>query len=285
MKLSFASLFTKFTLATAVAGTLAGCDEPEYATPSPVTTSSVGQAQVLIVNASPGTQGVTITRDNAAFGMALPYLGMSTTRSYTAMPAGQRLFIYNDPANIPATPTTAPAGTPPITTARSLVSRTSYLGGTSYTIFLTDAPTRAYAFPVTSSSDQGGIRSITLTDNLNAPAAGNAKIRFVNLSPSGTYGIYNSVTMASLFSAVPNRAYRATTNTSTAMPPVTTNFANFTEVAAGSYTLDVRSTATTPIVGTQQVFTLAAGKIYTFYTRGIANNTTTPLGISVVEHN
>ena len=295
MKFSFVSLVTKLTLATSVAGALVGCDDPTYPTPASVTESSVGQAQVLVVNAAPGSTGINITLDNVAFGSALPYLGVSTA---TPFAAGQRLFIFNEPTNIPATPIvtpTPPAPLPVVTVARPLVSRASFLGGTNYTVFLTDPPTRAYAAVITATSDQGGIRSVTLIDNLAAPTvATNAKIRFVNLAPTATggntnYGIFNFLTRAPLFSAVPTRGYRSTANTSTATPPVTTTFANFTEVPAGSYTLDVRSVATTPLVGTQQVVTLVAGKIYTLYTRGIsvgtANNGPTPLGISVVTHN
>ena len=284
MKFSFNSFVPKLTLAAALVGTLAGCDDPEYATPTPVTTSAVGQARVLVVNAAPGTAGASVSIDNVASGTALPYLGVS---SVTSVAAGQRLFLYNDANNIPATPAAATtAGVAPLTTPRTFAARSSFSGGLNYTTFITDAPTRAYVYPVTATSDQGGIRTLTLTDDLSAPAvATNAKIRFVNLASTGTYGIYNSITQASLFSAVPLRGYRLSTNTSTATPPVTTNFAAFTEVPAGTYTLDVRSTATAPLVGTQQVITLTAGKIYTLYVRGISGNTTTPRGISVVPHN
>ncbi|OGX84480.1 DUF4397 domain-containing protein [Hymenobacter glacialis] len=275
MKFSFASLFTKLTLATSVAGALVGCDEPNYPTPTPVTESSVGQARVLVVNAAPGSQGVTTTVDSSPFGAVAPYLGTAAA-TYTGVSAGQRLFLFNDPANIPSN-ATAPA------TPRTVAARTAYLGGTNYTVFVTDVPTRASA-----GTDQGGIRTVTLTDNLAPPAvATNAKIRFVNLATTATsgstsYGIYNSLTQASLFSSIPLRTYRATSSgTGTAA----VSFANFTEVAAGTYTLDVRSVATTPLVGTQQVITLVAGKIYTFYVRGIAGNSSTPLGISVVTHN
>ena len=291
MKFSFVSLLTKLTLATSVAGALVGCDEPTYPTPTPVTESSVGKAQVLVVNAAPGSTGVGITLDNTALGSALPYLGVSPI---TSVAAGLRLFIYSEPTNIPATPVVTPPPTVPlpvVTVARPVVARTALLGGTNYTIFITDPPTRAYAPIITATSDQGGIRLLTLTDNLAAPAvATNAKIRFVNLAPTATggnttYGIFNSLTQAPLFSAVPTRVYRSIASTSTATPPVTTTFANFTEVAAGAYTLDVRSAPATPLAGTQQVITLVAGKIYTLYTRGVAGNTTTPLGISVVTHN
>ena len=294
MKFSFVSLLTKLTLATSVAGALVGCDEPTYPTPTPVTESSVGQARVLVVNAAPGSQGVTTQLDNQPFGAVAPYLS-NAAGTYTSVSAGLRLLLFNDPANIPATPpVVTPAPVPPLpvlTAPRTLVSRTAFLGGTNYTIFVTDLPTRAYAAPVTATSDRGGIRLVTLTDDLAAPAvATNAKVRFVNLAPtatggSTTYGIFNSSTQASLFSAVPTRGYRLTTNTSTATPPVTTNFANFTEVAAGAYRLDVRSAATTPLAGTRQDITLVAGKIYTLYVRGIAGNANTPLGISLVTHN
>ena len=292
MKFSFVSLITKFTLATSVAGALVGCDDPTYPTPTPVTESSVGRAQVLVVNAAPGSTSVGITLDNTAFGTPLPYLGVSAA---TSIPAGLRLFIYSEPTNIPATPAPTPPPATPlpvVTVARPVVARTAFLGGTNYTVFLTDVPTRAYAFPITATSDQGGIRTLTLTDNLAAPTAGTAKIRFVNLAPSGTYGIFNTSTVpagTSLFLAVPTRRFRDISFITPAVPPsttaTTTNFTNFTEVAAGSYTLDARSTATAPLAGTQLPLTLVAGKIYTLYTRGIAGNATTPLGISVVTHN
>ncbi|SNR69637.1 MULTISPECIES: DUF4397 domain-containing protein [Hymenobacter] len=265
MKFSFASFFTKLTLATSVASALVGCDDPDYATPSPVTTSTVGQAQVTVVNASPGATGTTVTVDNAAFGTALPYLSATNA---TAVNAGLRLFEFSEPTNIKTASgtTIVPA------------SRTSFSGGTNYLTFITDAPTRAAA-----GTDVGGIRTLTLTTSLAAPAnADNARIRFVNLSSSGTYGIFNSITQASLFSAAPTRAYRGLT-TGTGASLVT--FANFTEVPAATYTLDVRSAVTTPLVGTQQVITFAKGKSYTLYVRGIAGNNATPLGISVVQHN
>ncbi|MFD2786337.1 DUF4397 domain-containing protein [Hymenobacter rubripertinctus] len=283
MKFSFASLVTKLTLATSVAGALVGCDEPTYPTPSPVTVSTVGQAQVLVVNASPGSQGVTTTLENLPFGTVTPYLG-SPVATYSPVNAGSRLFVFNDPANIPATPAAATAaGVAPLTAARPITARLPFQGGTNYTVFLTDAPTRAYVYPVTGTSDQGGIRTLSLFDNLSAPAvATNARVRFVNLASTGTYGIYNSLTQAPLFSAVPLRAYRAVNAT---VGTTTTTFANFTEVPAATYTLDVRSVATTPIAGTQRGLTFAAGKSYTLYVRGIAGNATTPLGISVVQHN
>ena len=281
--MKFSSVFTKLTLAASVAVALTSCDDPEYATPTPVTSSSLGQTRILVVNAAPGTTGTSVTLDNIVYNPSpLPYLGQGT--AYSTVSGGQRLLVVNDPANIPAVPANPPAGTVTPTTPRTLAARSAYSAGLNYTVFITDQPTRAFAVPVTTTSDQGGVRTISLIDDLSAPAtATNAKIRFVNLAPpSGSYGIFNSTTNTALFSAVPIRAYRAI-NSGTVAP--VTNYATFTEVPAGSYNLDVRSTASTAIAGTQQTITFAAGKIYTLYVRGVAGNATTPLGISVVTHN
>lgn len=270
MKLSFHSMRNQVLLASACAATLASCGDPDYPTPKPATSSSVGQARVLVVNAAPGTTGATVSLDNSAFGSSLAYLASAP---YTNVTGGQRLFQYTDPTNIPATPTNAPANTPALTASRTVISRSAFVPGTNYTVFITDQPTRAYVYPVTSSSDQGGVRTLTLTDDLTAPAAGKAKVRFVNLSPSlsatSGFGLYNTGTSSFLFSA---RTYRASTPA-------------FTEVNAGTYTLDVRATPTsTPSIAAQP-FTFQDGKIYTLYTRGLTGNAATPLGVSTVLHN
>lgn len=266
MKSSFFSVFNKLALTAAVATTLVGCGDPEYATPEPVTTGSLASARVLVVNASPGSQASAVTIDNVSTGQSINYLSAVST-GYLAVPLGQRQIGIVSPNNV-----TNAAGA-----VNPGVVRQAFATGISYTVFSTDAPTRTG-----SGTDLGGIRAIALTDNLAAPAAGRAKIRFVNLSSSGTYGIFNSVTQAALFSSAPTRAYRAI---SAGSGTSAVNFANFTEVNGGTYTLDVRSTATTPIANTQQVVTFATGRIYTLYVRGVANNATTPLGISVVQHN
>lgn len=271
MRIFHSSFFTKLTLAASATAVLVSCDDPEYPTPVPATTSTVSQSQARIVNAAPGATTTAALIDNVAFGSSLPYLGTIAT----PVSAGQRLFLFNEPTNIPtnATPPAAP---------RTVALRSAFLGGNNYTVFLTDQPNRA--IPANQTTDQGGIRTLVLTDNLAAPTgANNAKIRFVNLSQSGTYGIFNAAG-ASLFTAAPTRAYRGLT-TGTGASLVT--FSNFTEVAAGTYGLNVRSAATTPIAGTAQEFTFAAGKIYTLYVRGLAGSgsSTTALGISSVQHN
>ena len=269
MKFSFNSFVPKLTLAAALVGTLAGCDDPEYATPQAITTASTAQARYQVVNAAPGGNNAQLLSiDNVAPATAfapIPYLGTAT---YSSLSAGQRLLLFSVTGNL---------------NNQQLAVRPTFNTGSSSTIFLTDSPTRP-----ASGTDPGGVRSVVLADNLSAPAAAtDAKIRFVNLATTGTYGIYNTTATpaASLFSAVPFRASRAITNTTTTTPAVTTNFANFTDITAGTYTLEVRSNATTTLPGTQLTTTFAPGKIYTLYVRGTASNATTPLGISVVTHN
>ena len=274
MKFSFVSLVTKLTLATSVAGALVGCDEPTYPAPSPIETASAAQALYQIVNAAPGgNDAQLLSIDNVAPTSAFAPIPYLETATYANLPAGQRLLLFSVTGNL---------------NSQRVAVRPTFSTNSNTTVFLTDSPTRAAA-----GTDPGGVRTVVLADNLTAPTvATRAKVRFVNLSSSGTYGIFNTTTVpagVSLFSAIPTRRFRDITFTTPAVPPSTTatitNFANFTEVPEGLYTLDARSAATTALTGTRLPVTLAAGKIYTLYVRGIAGNTTTPLGISVVTHN
>ncbi|WP_046246689.1 DUF4397 domain-containing protein [Hymenobacter terrenus] len=276
MKFSFVSLFTKLTLVASASCALVSCDEPEYSEAKPITTASTAQGRYQIVNAAPGAGNAQLLSiDNVALPTApapIPYLG---TAAYTNISAGQRLLLFSTATNL---------------NSQQIPSRSAFNTGSSSTIFLTDIPTRA-----STSTDQGGVRTVVLPDNLAAPTnAANAKVRFINLSPSLTasgangFGLFNVSNSTFLF-APTGRGYRATSYTPASVPgapaPVTTNFANFTEVVPGTYTLEVRATVTaTPNVAAQPI-TFATGKIYTLYTRGVASSTATPLGISMVTHN
>ncbi|SHL53382.1 DUF4397 domain-containing protein [Hymenobacter psychrotolerans] len=293
MKFLSSSLFAKLTLAASAAAVLTGCDDPDYPTPSPVTASTVSAARVLVVNASPGSQTSTITIDNVASGQSVGYL--SSTTGYFAVPAGQRQIGVVSPNNVKyANGEVAPG-----------VVRQQFASGSSYTVFSTDAPTRA-----ASGSDIGGMRAIALSDNLSAPAAGRARVRFVNLSPSYSAGV-DSLGLYTLVSPDPaaigkflfapiGRTYRsiaftvaavAATPTTPARPARSLNFANFTDIPAGTYSFDVRRSpraAANPsqVIIPATALTFASGKIYTVYSRGTnATGSATPLGLSVVTHN
>ena len=278
MKSLFSSFFTKLTLLATSAAVLVSCDEPNYPDAAPITTASTAQARYQIVNAAPGAGNAQLLSiDNLAPATAfapLPYLSSAT---YANLSAGQRLLLFSAATNL---------------NNQQVVLRNAFSTGSNTTVFLTDIPTRA-----ASGTDPGGVRTLVLTDNLAAPSTGRSRVRFINVSPSLTasgangFGLYltattTSATINSFLFAPTGRGYRATSYTvPNSSPAQTTNFANFTDVAAGSYTLDVRASATaTPDVA-PQVLTFASGKIYTVYVRGLRGNATTPLGLSVIEHN
>jgi hypothetical protein len=279
MKFSFASLFTKLTLATSVAGALVGCDEPKYPEPTPIATPSTAQARYQVVNAAPGAGDARLVSiDNVAPATpfaAVPYLGVA---SYANIPAGQRLLLFSTASNL---------------NNQQIALRSNFSTNSNTTVFLTDIPTRA-----ASGTDQGGVRTVVLADNLAAPAAGRSRVRFINLSPSLTasgangFGLFIAPTSTSgtpntfLFPAT-GRGYRATSYTvPNSNPAQTTNFANFTDIAAGTYTVSVRASTTATDDVAPQPLTFVSGKIYTVYVRGSrVSSLNAPLGISTILHN
>ena len=93
---------------------------------------------------------------------------------------------------------------------------------------------------------------ITKTDDLSAPSAGKAKVRFAMLSP----GIGNSVAYVGSTTVDSNIAFGTVTD--------------FKEVNTGSATI---TAGVLPSVATLNNFTLSAGKIYTFIFTGTLNGT------------
>lgn len=107
---------------------------------------------------------------------------------------------------------------------------------------------------------------VTVADDLTAPAAGKAKIRFVNASPSATSAAL-LVNNATVFN---NQPYRASTG--------------YTELAAGTYFLNVAN-GNTRSANLNNVV-LEAGKVYTIYAKGlIGGNANTPFAVGVFKNN
>jgi hypothetical protein len=108
------------------------------------------------------------------------------------------------------------------------------------------------------------IEAITAVDDLTAPAAGKAHVRFAHLSPDApAVDIVAGTT--TLF---PSAAFKS--------------ISAFTPVNAGSVTLGVRVSGTTQDVLTVPV-TFESGKIYTIYAKGLLANGT--LGTTVANNN
>lgn len=240
-----------------------GCEEPDYGTPEPATGATTARSNLMVVNAAPGSAALTgLLIDNMPVSGTLPsftetYPINTAAEKYLQIPAGNRQVR----AKIEGVSADA-------------VATSSFNTGRYYSFFVTDTTSR----PI--DRDRYVVRPLIVSDNLSAPAAGKAKVRFLHLAPNApSVGVYNTVTNAVLF---PNRAYRAT---STGSGSSRVDFTNFIEVDAGTYTLDVRTTATAMPVLVLPALAFEAGKIYTVYARGLAMNNTTPLGVSIIVHN
>ena len=125
------------------------------------------------------------------------------------------------------------------------------------------------------------VRVLASTDNLTLPAAGKAKVRFVNLIPD----IPNNVAV-DVEAVVPG-----------GLPSSRNDFTNvsfkgikdFTEIAKGTYDFKIKYTGTTNVVFTLQNAVITEGKIYTFVANGFKSqsNANDPLNpkVTLVNNN
>lgn len=203
------------------------------------------QSRVLVTHASPNAPGVDLLVDNQKVNSSP--LTFPNSTSYLTVNAGTR----NVKVNVAGTSTTALEANLPLEKDKN------------YSVFAYDLV--------------ASIKAIAVEDNLAAPAAGKAHIRFFHLSPGApavTVGVLSGTTFTPVFS---NRAFETQATASAN--------AAFTPVDAGTYTFDVRVAGTTTSVLTLTGINLQAGKIYTVFARGIVGNTTTPLGATIIANN
>lgn len=268
--------------ALAVATGIVGCQDPDYPAAQPSTTGyNTTSTRVLFVNATPNAASLNLAVDNSPVGTLTP--GTSTT--YVGVPLGAVA------ATAPQIRINGAGGT---FGANDLTSKGALLANTAYTIFITDSIARPVVRNAAGTvTDIGGIRTLQVVDNLTAPAAGNAHVRFFHLAPDPSTAVSvrlqpTAPTSSTVSPTFLNRAYRAATITmGTGATAVTTNYANFTPVAAGTYTAQVYSgtaisATVSPILSVSGI-TVADGKIYTIYARGLRRTGT--LGAGVVQHN
>lgn len=124
----------------------------------------------------------------------------------------------------------------------------------NYTIFL--------AGPVAAAS------VIAVEDDLAAPGAGKAKVRFVNLSPDDAK---LDIRVKGGDKLATSREYKSVSN--------------FVDVNPGAVTYEVLDQAST-VLFTSQEFNLQEGKIYTIWIKGSANGTgDAALGTRLIQHN
>jgi len=109
-----------------------------------------------------------------------------------------------------------------------------------------------------------------VTDNLSAPAAGKAHVRFVHLSPNAPAV---NITLTDGTIVFGNKAFKQASD--------------FTPLDAGTYDLQVRDAATnTSVVLELNDITVTSGKIYTVWAKGFVGGTgAQALGAQLIVNN
>ncbi|MBK7092546.1 MAG: DUF4397 domain-containing protein [bacterium] len=182
------------------------------------------KATVMVVHASPNAPAVDLLVDNnvAGSGLAFP-----NNTAYLSVDAGTR----NVKVNVAGTSTTV------------INADLSLTANESYTVFAVDSVSK--------------ISTVVLNDNLAAPAAGKAHVRFVHLSPNAPAV---NITLTNGTIVFGNNAFKQATD--------------FTPLDAGTYDLQVRDAATNnTVVLDLPGIALTNGKIYTVFAKGFLGGT------------
>ncbi|MGZ3872263.1 MAG: DUF4397 domain-containing protein [Mucilaginibacter sp.] len=98
-----------------------------------------------------------------------------------------------------------------------------------------------------------------LTDSLTQPTAGNANLRFVNVSPDAP-AVDLAVKDGAVF--VPNKAFKG--------------HSSFLPIQGKRYTFEIRKAGTTTVLATLNNVEVTPGYVYTILFRGFAASTTAP---------
>lgn len=159
-----------------------------------------------------------------------------------------------------------------------LVSKSATLNAASATsVFAYDTLTPA-----------GTIKALALSNNMTAPAAGTANLRFLNLSPT-------SAVLSAVLTRTADGFGVATTGSTTfgniayvgSTTPNEATLSNFTNIPVGTYTLALVA-GTTPVFST--TITIREGKAYSLVARGYAagrpgTTAAQALGTTLIMHN
>jgi len=147
-----------------------------------------------------------------------------------------------------------------------------YTAGTFNNILsgtITLNPNTAYSLFLANKSTSPEI--VLLTDTLNAPAAGFASVRFINLCPDAPASVSLAIQgLQTLATNVPYKGY-------TTFMPVN---------GKTSYTFQVRQGTTNTVLATLPNVTLAAGSVYTIWFGGLAasTNSTDKLSLNLINN-
>ena len=201
------------------------------------TTTLYDTSSILVTHASPDGPGVDLLVNNTKMNTAALNYPLNT--GYISVSAG----TSNIKVNVAGTATSV------------INADLAFAKDQHYSIFAVDSVSN--------------ISAVVLTDDLSAPAAGKAHIRFVHLSPNAP-----AVDVALVGGAVvfPNKSFKG--------------YTEFTPLDAATYNLEVRVAGTMNVALTLPPITLVAGKIYTVYAKGFLGGTgVQALGAEIISNN
>jgi hypothetical protein len=203
---------------------------------------NASKSQVMVVHASPNAPNVDVRINNS---IALTNVAYPTNSSYTQVNSGS--------TNIKVSPTG--------TTTYVIDATVNLEANKNYSVFAIDSVSK--------------IKAAVVTDDLTAPAAGKAHVRFFHFSANAP-AVDIAVTGGSVLFG--NRSFNdQATNTA---------LSNFTAVNAGAYNLEVRAAGTNTVVLSLPNINLAAGKIYTVFAKGFVGGTgVQALGAQIIANN
>lgn len=182
-------------------------------------------ANVLVTHASPDAPGVDLLVDNSKQNSAA--LTHPNNTGYLKVTSGTR----NIKVNVTGTTTT-------VIEADLMLTKDM-----NYSVFAVDSVSK--------------ISAIVIADDLTAPAAGKAHVRFIHLSPNApAVDIAVASSGAVVFG---NKTFK--------------EYTPFTPLDAGTYNLDVRVAGTSTVALVLPAITLEAGKIYTVFAKGFLGGT------------
>lgn len=198
--------------------------------------NSQPESKVLVVHASPDAPGVDLLVDNSVAGTNLEF---PNNTGYLSVPAGMR----NVKVNVSGTATTV------------IEADLNLQDGTNYSVFAVDSV--------------ANLAPLVIVDDLTAPAAGNAHVRFIHLSPDAPAV---NITLTDGTVVFGNSAFK--------------DASDFTPLPAGTYDLQVRVAGTSTVALDLPGTTLAEGRIYTVFAKGfLAGSGAQQLGAEIILNN
>lgn len=192
-------------------------------------------SNILVVHTSPDAPAVDLLVDDAVIGM----LQFAENTNYIGTPSK----TTNIKVNVSGTSNTV------------IDADLNFKPSKNYSIFAIDSV--------------ANISALVLEDNLAAPPAGKAHVRFIHLSPDAPVV---DVTLTDGTMIFNNYAF--------------SNHSDFTPLDAGTYNLEVRVAGTTTVALPLNGIQFDDGKIYTVYAKGFLNGMgAQALGAEIIENN